>query len=1055
MKLSRYMGAFAIVFVLSLFVNLASYADSSYDMKYFRFLSSERSEETKPSDVTETGKKWSTAENQKAGDYFIIDMYSVKSVGKLVITQPANEYPGRYNVYITSKMEDFGEAVIKGAEGTDGDTLSINFPAVLSGRFIKIELASGTEERNAPWGIQSIAVFRANDESARVKSREAYFVEDRESAELYRELLLNLGIDTSEFDGTRASFAKILTQLTGRSNFSKADGNIYTDVKADTKYAREIESLYPAIEDNIKFRPYDDISLDEALKLILNAMGYHDYAAIYGGYPTGCRSVASNLKLLTGIDQDYLGKLDEEALIKLLYNTLSAKLISKPAIGSGDEEYEVAMYYWHGVYEVKGNLVSTGTTSRSGAPLVSKDLVMIGDDTFFDYDGSADEFIGMNVTAYVYERKGDIPRLVYIMRTKQKNKVLVIPSDNIDSATGTQLTYYSNPDKRQTKRTVHFETNSDMIYNGLGNVSFDSEKLMPENGGLTLIDSNNNGQYDLVVVEEYINYYLGYKDNNNKQFSDLYYNPNITLNEDTEYKIIYNGKEIAFEDIPEKSIISVMADKTKIENGCRVVDTDKATVYTLKIAHETMTGVCDNVNEADGIVKIDGIEQKINSVYLNARAKGLGVKLQVGKAYRFYMDFNNDIAAAEEVPDEGKAYGLLVKTIFEDLGGGDYKFRIKLLTTTGEFETFELPEQRLKIDGTAVTPTMELLKQLFWADVKKEVLDESTSEMVTVTKNQLIPQVIGYTLDSSNIISAIDTKKFAEAKEDKNSSLGYIPVERYTCNVYRGMVYPTENKSVAPNMTIGNVVLFIGPADIEGVDIENEYSITSYRYFKQDGKYDMEIFKRSEYNDLEYAFIHSGATADTDNNDYILVDKVNLGLTKEGDVKTEIKGVRGSGKFDAFVYSDTILKQGGLYENGKCILKRGDLIATKLNARGEITSINRLIDVADKSIKLKNNGKYYNLERVTLGQIYKNDGESVMVTSTKPVTDSAVEDRLELFLFPTNAIVYDEESNEVRKATLADIKAYSKIHDEIKTSRVYICTSWGLNVSFVIYNFSN
>ena len=60
---------------------------------------------------------------------------------------------------------------------------------------------------------------------------------------------------------------------------------------------------------------------------------------------------------------------------------------------------------------------------------------------------------------------------------------------------------------------------------------------------------------------------------------------------------------------------------------------------------------------------------------------------------------------------------------------------------------------------------------------------------------------------------------------------------------------------------------------------------------------------------------------------------------------------------------------------------------------------------------------------------------------------------LELFEMPSGAIVYDEESDEIRAATTNDIKAYSKIHDENKTSLVFICTTWGQNVSFVIYNF--
>ena len=1052
MKLKRYLGIFmAAVMAIGCFPLKVSYA-AEYDMKYFRFAASESTQENNPANVKTDGKSWSTSENQKAGDYFIIDMYEKQDVGKIVLTQPENQYPFKYNVYVAGKKESFGEPVIQAGEGNKTNQLFINLPEVVNGRFIKIELIEGTEEVAQPWCIEDVKIYKANDASSKVKSAKAYFKPDKDRATLERELLSNIGVDISLYDGTRASFAKILTQLCKISVSKTIDGTLYADVDKNITYAAEAEAMYKIAENDIKFRPTDKITLDEALKWILNIMGYEDYANIYGGYPEGYRKMASGIELLEKMDIKFTEPLSEEDASTLLFNALSAQLIRTPKLGNNKEVYEVAMYHWHKVREVKGTLVSNGKTSRSGAPLVYKNHIMINEKVFYDKENLADEFVGMKVTAYVREGS-DLSELIYIVPTEGKNKVLVIPGENIEGATAEYIKYRNDLDSDTKLRSESFDNNPDMIYNGRGNVVFDITKLTPQNGKVTLIDSDNSGRYDLVVVEEYINYFLGYKENISKTFSDIYGNPNIKLSEvGTEYDIFYKDKKISFEDIPDKCVISVAADKTKQENGRLIVDTQKSKLYTLYVSDTAVTGICDGTISDFDIVTIDGIEYKKSEEYSYACSKNIATELIISKNYRLYMDINNHIAAVEEISSTNEQYGLLLKTIFMEKNGEDYEFSLRLLTETGELITYPMPE-KVKIDGRSTELSINVIKGLFWDDYKREVVDEESGEVKEVITNQLIPQVVGYKLNEANYITALDTKNYNPDKEDKYTTLYHIPKERYTTNVYRGMIYPTDNKSTAPNMNTKDAILFTGPGDISDADIENDYNVQGYLSFEQDGKYDMEVFKKSEYNDLQIAFIQSGVSSTTDSYNYILIDNIKLGVNRNDEVKTIIKGVNGDGVFEAFVYSDTVLQKAGVFENGQCTLERGDLIIAETNASGEIVSLEKLRDVDDKITTLYNNGKYYNTERITIGQVYKNNGNRIMVTSTKRVIEDGVEDGLELFMLPDNALVYDEENDEVRKATASDIRAYEKIHDDNKTSKVYICTTWGLNVSFVIYNY--
>lgn len=1038
------------MFAVMCTLNEVSFADEYYDMKYFRFTASCVSGDNLPSNVKTAEKQWSTEDTQKPGDYFLIDMYQDNDIGKIVLKQKENEYPGKYSVYISNKMEDFGNPIVADVSGRAGSETVINLPYIITGRFIKIVLQKGTEQNNNPWSIQSLKVYHANDESAQIKYPDVKVISGNSKQIIHRDLLETLGINLTEFDGTRASFADIFVKYINRTPMQNADGNIYTDVNALTRNAQQIELLSTSIEKNTTFYPDKDIILDDALKWILNALGYEKRTELYGGYPYGYRLWASHLKLLDGVSAGYTDVLSIEDAVELLYNGLMTPIVNSADIEDNTAYYNAA-YEWHGIKEIQGNLISNGYTSRSGEPLVTGTCVMIENDIYYDPDGIADDYIGMQVTAYVRSEDSSI---VYIAPSPNKNNVIVIPAENIDSADVYEIRYCNNIETDSKIRTAKFDNHPDMIYNGKGCTPFEPDKMNVSNGTVKLIDSDNNGKYDLVLIEEYVDYYLGYIDVNNLLFSDIYSNPNISLKADSviNYKIYYQGKEISFEEIPNDCILSVAADVTKKTDGVLTIDTDKSSIYRIYVSDEAVSGRCDSKTDND-IVVIDGIEFEIGEQYKQARKKGYAIDMILSKKYKFYLDHNNRIAAVEEISDSGQGYGLLVKTVFEGVEADDFKLSLQMLTTAGKFMTYPVKE-KVQIDGENKRLNMTSTKEIFYGDVTSQKVDPLTGEHITITNNQLIPQVIGYTINDSGEISKIDTKAYNKDKESRYNNIYHIPVERYTCNVYRGMIYPTENKSTAPNMSTVGAKVFVGPANINEADILNDYKVHNSNYFVQDGKYDMEVFKKSEYNALEIAFVQPGASSmSMDSTNYIIVDKVGVGLTNDDEIKTYIKGVQAGGEFNAYVYNEAVLSKSGLYENGKCTLKHGDLIVIEANARGEIVTISRVFDVDDKDIALSNNGKYYNEQRKTVGQVYKNKGASVMVTSTKRVTEEDAEDSLELFEMPSGAIVYDEESDEIRAATINDIKAYSKIHDENKTSLVFICTTWGQNVSFVIYNF--
>lgn len=105
-------------------------------------------------------------------------------------------------------------------------------------------------------------------------------------------------------------------------------GETYVDVPADHPYCASIETANTlgivGVNDEAIFNPDAQVTLIDALVMVVNAMGYSDIALSSGGYPTGYLSVSSSQKLLKGVTNQYLTK---EDAVRLVSNMMDADSI--------------------------------------------------------------------------------------------------------------------------------------------------------------------------------------------------------------------------------------------------------------------------------------------------------------------------------------------------------------------------------------------------------------------------------------------------------------------------------------------------------------------------------------------------------------------------------------------------------------------------------------------------------------------------------------------------------------------------------------------------------
>lgn len=144
---------------------------------------------------------------------------------------------------------------------------------------------------------------------------------------------------------TRAEFCKVIISSLGISKESLTDKGqpFFTDV--DDKHwgylyiqnAKTL-SLIDGYEDG-SFKPDSDISLNETIKIVIDALGYETKATELGGYPDVYKKLSEKFGLTTA-QTDYSKTALRKEVAEIIYNALDVPLMKITGFGA-DKTYVV------------------------------------------------------------------------------------------------------------------------------------------------------------------------------------------------------------------------------------------------------------------------------------------------------------------------------------------------------------------------------------------------------------------------------------------------------------------------------------------------------------------------------------------------------------------------------------------------------------------------------------------------------------------------------------------------------------------------------------------
>jgi len=504
--------------------------------------------------------------------------------------------------------------------------------------------------------------------------------------------LMELGILKGDVDGSirpeekinRAEFVAIIIRANGLEDMVLAmdDNRVFKDLSDDYWANKYIHFAYKmgfiGGYDNDEFRPFDNITYEQAVKILVEMLGYGVVAQQRGGYPSGYMSVAANIGLTKGISNiSYTEEITRATAALLLNNALDVKILEQDSFG--DSQFTVKVSdetFLESVLKIKrdeGIIFGSDVSRLAGERHMDEDEVEINGVIYKIGNTKAKDYIGYYVEYYYEEDTKANERILRAIRKQEsKNDVLTLSMRDIVSVQDDFTVIYETNNgkgKSGTEKAV-LDKHKYVVYNGKPVAVPTKNDFIYNSGNLKLIDNDTDGDYDVVLINAYDNYIVERVHQTKPHIFTRNGKPTVILDvEDRSQKIqiLKDGKKINIKDIQPWDVLSIA--KSKDEE-----------IITVHIVRDVVEGTVTEFEENNKVWLDNG-----NCYYL---ANDFSDNLFIGDVGKFHLNMDGDIQGVEYSFNTGKNYGYFVE-VAESVSGLSDRAEFKIFTLDGEMKIFK------------------------------------------------------------------------------------------------------------------------------------------------------------------------------------------------------------------------------------------------------------------------------------------------------------------------------------------------------------------------------
>ena len=530
------------------------------------------------------------------------------------------------------------------------------------------------------------------------------------------EIINGYGDGSFKPDGkiTRAEYAAIVCRAIGMGDIAKGGVSTFTDVPADHWATGYIATAQNAKIVNGKtattFDPEAEVTYEQAVKMLVVALGYELKAQSMGGYPTGYMMIANQESITVGTTNTP-GGASRATVARLTYNALTVPMMDQTAWGSETkfEPIKTQSLLWTKLNAVKADVVVVDVPLDKAA----KDITLTP--TKYDSVATANTFSlagnveingvdltglqGLEVTAIIDKTIDTDPKLVCIVPKAGKNdEITVEPAmmAEISTADGYVEYYKTNDDDRTSKikvPTAGLTTYTNLVRTGAiaqGGASGDL--------AYRFVDRDNDGTFETVYIDKAHIFVVGnvstaagkiYRDSAATALATVGAPATITLDEEDD-KLDWTitdveGNVLALEDIKAGDVVAVATS----------TDAQGNTYYEIVVSNEVIKGTIGEIYAETA--KVTGLYgTTLNKFKVNDEAYMLLNNTTMTPGDEIVAKVFGDKVVSYTVAEGVKNYGMIIATnTAQDFGT---TYQLQILTQKGELVTLNLAD---KVNGSA------------------------------------------------------------------------------------------------------------------------------------------------------------------------------------------------------------------------------------------------------------------------------------------------------------------------------------------------------------------
>ncbi len=743
--------------------------------------------------------------------------------------------------------------------------------------------------------------------------------------------------------------------------------------------------------DDGTFKPNNNVSYEEAVKMIVCALGYGEMGSEGAFWYSKYLMTANSLGFLDGAGGAVSTPATREVIASMLYNCLEVKLaennkITEKTILENDLKLVKTVGYIDSNPTIS---LSTPNSNLRDNEVQIAPINSLGLPTTYKVDDAAkyNDMLGAQITFY-YATDREAGFKTIISATVKDTETIEIDASQIVNNSKYSIDYYRTEDAERTT-SANIAANSIVVYNDKlygsdkATSTFDAyctakgSAAMPSIGKVKLLDRDGDNAYDIVFINSYDAWVVSAVSTANESVTDNVLREKldaaektITLKKSDNVKIVdASGNEVGFSAIKKGSVLSVQKDN---HGGVTAVVTNNA-----------VSGKIAGTNSKKGIT-INGKDYK-NSKQAPWEAYAVksldGTKTgstltapQYGDSGKFYLDIDGNILAYDKTEAvTTQYYGYIIDASRKSEDGFDETLRVNISTKSSPTGKIYTITTKTKINNAPVT-------------------DLATAEAVFKSGSTFIPQGVKFTVAKGNEIEEIITATPQTAGTDIETDKLYIYKDT-GISASTEWKYNSTSKELYLEST-PSVKIHIGSASIINVKGSSaKYKAMSTNDFSRTGTYKVEAFDMTKTGSAKFIIVHDGAdnVGEVKGVSPVMVITAIERKTVGEDVKTVLTGYVGKDLKSEWALSVTdsetisnasTLKVGdvvrlGTDTNGDYTVKNNHIIF-KTEAGYRSTAVTQPEGNTPSSIypKVEKNDSNTTVYKVIWGSAYQYDGES-------------------------------------------------------------------------------